>query len=91
MILCAIETGTWIVWGVIGLVAGYMSGKLLSDRSIPTLAAVITGIIASLAGGYVFTKFFGENDYGQTISLFGSVAVAAILLWILYALFGKKE
>lgn len=91
MIICAIETGTWIVWGVIGLIAGYMSGRLLSDRSIPTLAAVITGLISSLAGGYVFVRIFGENDYGQTISLFGSLAVAAILLWILYALFGKKE
>ena len=91
MIICTIETGTWIVWGVIGLIAGYMSGRLLSDRSIPTLAAVIVGIISSLAGGYIFIRIFGENDYGQTISLFGSLVVAALLLWILFSLFGKKE
>ncbi|MDE6049530.1 MAG: hypothetical protein K2G09_07550 [Paramuribaculum sp.] len=91
MMLCAIEVGTWIVWGVIGLIAGYMSGKLLSNRSIPVAAAVCVGIIAALVGGYVFVRVFGENDYGQTISLFGSIAVAAILLWVLYALFGKKE
>ncbi|MDE5837631.1 MAG: GlsB/YeaQ/YmgE family stress response membrane protein [Paramuribaculum sp.] len=91
MIICTIETGTWIVWGVIGLIAGYMSGRLLSDRSIPTLAAVIVGIISSLAGGYMFIRIFGENDYGQTISLFGSLVVAALLLWILFSLFGKKE
>nr|MDE5745840.1 hypothetical protein [Paramuribaculum sp.] len=87
MILCAIEVGTWIVWGVIGLIAGYMSGRLFSNRSIPVTAAVCVGIIAGLAGGYVFVRIFGENDYGQTISLFGSIVVTAIVLWVLYALF----
>lgn len=91
MILCSIETGTWIVWGVIGLIAGYMAGRLLVNKTIPVAAAVVVGIIAALAGGYVLVMAFGENDYGQTISLFGAAAASAIILWLIYALFGKKK
>lgn len=90
MILCSIGATTWLVWGLIGIVAGYMAGKLLGDRGIPVGASVAVGILAALGGGYAFMKWFGENDYGQTISLVGAVVVAAIVIWALYFIFGRE-
>lgn len=51
MILCSIAATTWLVWGLIGIVAGYMSGKLLGNRGIPVGASVAVGILASVGGG----------------------------------------
>lgn len=89
--LCAIGASTWLVWALIGLIAGYMAGKLLDNRGIPVAAALAVGILAAIGGGYAFIQWFGQNDYGQTISLVGSVVVAAIVLWCLYFIFGSKR
>ena len=90
MILCSIGATTWLVWALIGIVAGYMAGKLLGSRGVPVFASVCVGILAALGGGYAFIQWFGENDYGQTISLVGAVAIAAVVLWLLFLIFGRR-
>ncbi|MCI9607762.1 MAG: hypothetical protein HFJ94_06275 [Muribaculaceae bacterium] len=90
MILCAIGASTWLVWALIGIIAGYMAGKLLYNRGVPVFAALCVGILSAVGGGYAFIRWFGQNDYGQTISLVGAAVVAAIVLWCLYFIFGRK-
>ena len=72
MILADIGLTTWLVWGLIGAIGGYMCGRLLTS------------------GGLSFMMWFGENDYGQTISLVGAVAVCAVIMWCLSFIFRKK-
>ena len=67
MILADIGLTTWLVWGLIGAIGGYMCGRLLTSM-----------------------MWFGENDYGQTISLVGAVAVCAVIMWCLSFIFRKK-
>lgn len=87
MILAEIGTTNWLVWGLIGIIGGYMAGRLLTGGGGAMWVRIIVGIIAALAGGYAFMAWFGNNDYGQTISLVGSVAVCAIVLWLVSIIF----
>lgn len=91
MILADIGATTWLVWALIGAIGGYMCGKLLTSGGVPTLVNVIVGIAAAIGGGYAFIMWFGENDYGQTISLVGAVVVCAIILWCLSFIFRKTD
>ncbi|MCH5319858.1 MAG: GlsB/YeaQ/YmgE family stress response membrane protein [Paramuribaculum sp.] len=86
-----IDFSNWIVWGAIGIIGGYMTGRLLRSGGLSTFWNVIFGIIGAVGGGYAFVIWFGENYYGQTISLLGSVAVCAIVLWLLNLIFPKKK
>lgn len=87
MTLADIGTTNWLVWGLIGIIGGYMAGRLLTGGGVAMWVRIIVGIIAALAGGYAFMAWFGSNDYGQTISLVGSVAVCAIVLWLVGLIF----
>lgn len=48
------------------------------------------GIASAIGGGYAFIRWFGENDYGQTISLCGAVVVCAVVLWCLSFIFRRN-
>ena len=90
MILADIGLTTWLVWALIGAIGGYMCGRLLTSGGLSAIVNGIVGVASAVGGGYAFMMWFGENDYGQTISLVGAVVVCAIILWCLSFIFRKK-
>ena len=86
-----IDITNWIVWAVIGIIGGYMTGRLLTNGGLSRVLNVIFGIIGAVGGGYALSVWFGVNNYGQTISLLGSVVVCALVLWFLNLIFPKKS
>ena len=65
----------WIVWAIIGVIGGYMAGKLLLD--------VCVGVCGALLGGWLLVVFLGNNENMQVFSLVTSAVACAILLWAL--------
>ncbi|MFA4085735.1 hypothetical protein [Paramuribaculum intestinale] len=90
MILAGIGLTTWLVWALIGAVGGYMCGRLLTSGGVSAAVNVAVGIASAIGGGYAFIRWFGENDYGQTISLCGAVVVCAVVLWCLSFIFRRN-
>lgn len=91
MITAAIGATDWLVWALIGVIGGYMAGRLLTSGGMALALRVIIGIAAAIGGGYAFLMWFGENDYGQTISLVGSVVVCGIVLWLISLIFRSPD
>lgn len=92
MITAAIGASNWLVWGLIGIIGGYMAGRLLTGGGMATVVRVVVGIIAAIGGGYAAMTWFGNNDYGQTIALVGAVVACGIVLWLLSLIFpGRKD
>lgn len=91
MILLSIGAATWLVWVLIGIIGGYMCGKLLTSGGLSVFLNMILGIGSAVGGGYAFMMWFGENNYGQTISLIGAVVACGIVLWILNTIFPKRQ
>lgn len=79
----SLTPSVWIVWAIIGVIGGYMTGRLLP--SAPTWLALLTGIAASCLGGWLFTRCFGSSDSDIYLSLIASALMTAIAMWILCA------
>ena len=88
MITAAIGATDWLVWALIGVIGGYMAGRLLTSGGMALVLRVIIGIAAAIGGGYAFLMWFGENDYGQTLSL---VVVCGIVLWLISLIFRSPD
>ncbi len=88
MIIASISVTTWIVWAVIGIAAGYMSGRLLNSGRLTALNVII-GACGSLLGGWGFTAACGDNETQQILSLLTALVVAGVLLWISTAIAGR--
>lgn len=91
MITASIGLTNWLVWALIGIIGGYMAGRLLTSGGAALWLRVIIGILAAIGGGYAFMAWFGNNDYGQTIALVGAVAVCGIVLWLLSVIFKRPS
>lgn len=82
--LASVGTSIWLVWGLVGLIGGFMTGRFKGAGSVFTLLAVIIGIAGAVGAGALFAALAGVDDRMQYASLIASVAGAALLLWILW-------
>lgn len=72
----------WIVWAIIGLIGGYMTGRLISRvRSVGL--AVCVGICGALLGGFLFIVLCGTAGTMEALSLATAAGMCAIFLWLL--------
>jgi uncharacterized membrane protein YeaQ/YmgE (transglycosylase-associated protein family) len=58
---------------IIGIIAGWLAGKIMRGRGFGLLGDLVVGIVGSLIGGFVFT-LLGLASYG----LIGSIVVATV-------------
>ncbi|MBI1749657.1 MAG: GlsB/YeaQ/YmgE family stress response membrane protein [Acidobacteria bacterium] len=68
-------------WIVIGLIAGWLTGKLTRGRGFGCLANVILGLVGALLGGWIFTKlgiFGGGFLYSLAAATVGAVVLVSV-------------
>lgn len=71
----------WIVWTIIGIIGGYMVGRLV-PRVRSTAFAVCVGICGAILGGWIML-LIGRTQTFEALSLASAAGVCAIFLWIL--------
>ncbi|MDE6190406.1 MAG: hypothetical protein K2G47_02160 [Muribaculum sp.] len=78
----------WIVWTIIGIVGGFMVGRLV--RKVRSTAfAVCVGICGALLGGWLML-LVGSSATMQAVSLLAAAACCAVFLWIMCAAIPKS-
>ena len=71
-----------LVWFLlVGLVAGWLAGKLMKGSGFGVIGDIVLGVIGSFVGGFLFRQA-GLAAYG----LLGSLVVATVGAMILVAL-----
>ena len=66
---------------LIGLIAGYVAGKIMKGGGFGCLWNIILGIIGGLVGNWLFTLL--NISWGGLIGQIGTAVVGAVvLLWI---------
>jgi uncharacterized membrane protein YeaQ/YmgE (transglycosylase-associated protein family) len=70
-----------IAWVIIGLIAGWLAGKVSRGHGFGCLANILLGLIGAILGGWVFTKlgiFGGGFLYSLAASTLGAVILVTI-------------
>lgn len=72
---------TLIGWLIVGLIAGWLAGKVSRGRGFGCLANIILGLIGAILGGWIFTKlgiFGGGLLYSLAAATLGAVILVSI-------------
>lgn len=70
---------------LIGLVAGWLAGKLMKGHSLGILGNLVVGVIGAILGGFLFS-LVGLVAIGLLGSLLSATVGAIVLLFILQKL-----
>jgi uncharacterized membrane protein YeaQ/YmgE (transglycosylase-associated protein family) len=78
-----------IGWLVIGLIAGWLAGKVSRGRGFGCLANIFLGLVGAVLGGWIFSKL-GIERFGFIYSL-AAATVGAVLLVAVASIFSGGE
>ncbi len=73
----------FILFIVIGLIAGALAGRVVSGHGYGLLGDIVVGVVGAFVGGWIFATFLGVGGGGFFISLFMAFVGAVALLWLL--------
>jgi len=79
-----------IAWVVIGLLAGWIAGKVSRGRGFGCIANILIGLIGAVLGGWIFSKL-GIERFGFIYSLAAATLGAVILVAIARLFSGGGE
>ena len=71
----------FLYWIFIGLIAGWLAGKIARGRGFGCITDIILGIVGSFIGGWVFVKlgiFGGGFWYSLAAATLGAVILVSI-------------
>jgi uncharacterized membrane protein YeaQ/YmgE (transglycosylase-associated protein family) len=80
-----------IGWLVIGLVAGWLAGKLMRGRGFGCIGDILLGLIGSVIGGWIFTRLGIVHANTFLFSLAAATLGAVVLVAIAHIFFGSKH
>jgi uncharacterized membrane protein YeaQ/YmgE (transglycosylase-associated protein family) len=75
-----------IAWIIIGLIAGFLTGKIMKGSGYGALMDIIVGIIGAVIGGFIMTHLFGASAQGGFIYSIIVAVIGAVLLTLLVRL-----
>lgn len=76
----------WLLWTIIiGILAGFIAGKIVKGQGMGTLMDLLVGIVGSILGGWIFT-LLGLAAYGLIGQLVMATVGAVVLLLIVRAI-----
>jgi len=82
-----------IAWIIIGLIAGWLTGKLMKGSGFGAIMDMVVGLVGALIGGFLSSHlgFGGVGDHGLIMSIFIAVIGAVILTFLLRLVTGNRS
>ena len=71
-----------IWWLIVGLIAGWLTGKIMGGPGKGALMDIIIGLIGALAGGFLMGLLGFRPEGGLIYTIIVAVIGAVILTWI---------
>ncbi len=75
-----------IWWIIIGLIAGFLTGKIMKGSGYGALMDIIVGIVGAVVGGFIMTHLFSAASSGGFIYSIIVAVIGAVLLTFLLRL-----
>jgi uncharacterized membrane protein YeaQ/YmgE (transglycosylase-associated protein family) len=80
--------GGLIGWILIGLIAGWLAGKIARGEGYGCITDIILGLVGSILGGWIFTKLGIVGTGGFLFSLAAATVGAVVLVTIVHLFAG---
>ena len=82
-----------IAWIIIGVIAGWLTGKIMKGSGFGFLMDMIVGLVGALIGGFISRHLGlgGVGEHGLIISIVIAVIGAIILTWIVRLISGNRK
>ena len=80
-----------IGWLLIGLVAGWLAGKMARGRGFGCIGDILIGLIGSVIGGWIFTQIGIVHENTFLYSLAAATIGAVLLVSVAHLFFGGKN
>jgi uncharacterized membrane protein YeaQ/YmgE (transglycosylase-associated protein family) len=80
-----------IAWIILGLIAGWITGKLMKGSGYGALMDIIVGIIGALIGGFLAAHLGFGGSHGLVMSIIIAVIGAVILTLIVRLITGNRS
>ena len=71
-----------IWWIAVGLIAGWLAGKVMKGRGFGVLMDIVIGMVGAIIGGWVFGLLGIYSNGGLIGSVLVAFVGAVILLWL---------
>jgi uncharacterized membrane protein YeaQ/YmgE (transglycosylase-associated protein family) len=78
-------------WILLGLIAGWLAGKIARGRGFGCIGDIVLGLIGSVIGGWLFTKLGIVHANTFLFSLAAATVGAVILVSIAHLFFGGRS
>ena len=84
-----LEPGGIIAWLIVGLIAGFLAGKVMKGSGYGIVGDIVVGLIGAFIGGMLFGSF-ANAEYAMIGSIVVAFVGACILIAILRAISGYR-
>ena len=73
-----------LAWIIIGIIAGWLTGKLMKGSGFGVIMDMVVGLIGALVGGFIATHvgIAPPGQQGLIVSILIAVIGAVILTWL---------
>jgi uncharacterized membrane protein YeaQ/YmgE (transglycosylase-associated protein family) len=85
------EAKMFILWWIIvGLIAGWITGKLMKGSGYGAIMDIVVGIIGAIIGGFIMRTLGFAGSGGMIYTIVVAVFGAVILTWIIRLVTGRR-
>ena len=74
--------GNFLWWCIVGLIAGFLAGKVMKGGGYGVLLDIVIGIVGAMIGGWLFGMLGVFPGGGLIGSILVAFVGACILLWL---------
>jgi uncharacterized membrane protein YeaQ/YmgE (transglycosylase-associated protein family) len=77
-------------WIIVGLIAGFLTGKVMKGSGFGVIGDIIIGILGALVGGFLFSHLGLAGSGGLLYSILVAFLGAVILTWLFRLITGNR-
>jgi uncharacterized membrane protein YeaQ/YmgE (transglycosylase-associated protein family) len=81
----------WIWWIIVGLIAGWATGRIMKGSGYGPIMDIVLGIIGAVLGGWIMTSLGVGMGGGIIGSIIVAIIGAVILVWIVRLITGSRS
>lgn len=79
-----------IWWIIVGLIAGWATGKIMKGSGYGTLVDIIVGIAGAIIGGWIMSALGFSARGGMVYTILVAIGGAIVLTWIVRLISGNR-